>query len=113
VGAIFGPPGFASGLVVGGIIGAETGKPTELEPEPELLINELREAVPSGHSAIALFAEPAHVDAMLSALGESHQVAVVRRPLTAEQASALIASIAADPPASRGPTYKGNRASSV
>jgi uncharacterized membrane protein len=113
LGAIFGPPGFASGLVVGGSIGAEIGKPTELEPEPELLINELREAVPSGHSAIALLAEPAHVDAMLSALGESHQIAVVRRPLTAEQASALIASIAADPPASHGPTYKGDRASSV
>jgi uncharacterized membrane protein len=111
LGAIFGPPGFASGLVIGGIIGAETGKPTELEPEPELLINELREAVPSGHSAIALLAEPAHVDAMLSALNGSQQVDVVRRPLTAEQASALIASIAADPPASRGPTRGGSTSS--
>jgi len=102
--------------VLGGIIGAETGKPTELEPEPELLINELREAVPSGHSAIALLAEPAHVDAMLSALvalGESRQVDVVRRPLTAEQASALIASVAADPPASRGPIDKRGGASGV
>jgi uncharacterized membrane protein len=113
LGVIFGPPGFASGLVLGGIIGAETGKPTELEPEPQLLIDELRQAVPSGHSAIALLAEPGHVDAMLSALGESHQVAVVRRPLTAEQASALIASTVADPPASRGPTEKGDSASSA
>jgi uncharacterized membrane protein len=113
LGVIFGPPGFAAGLVLGGIIGAETGKPTELEPEPEALINELREAVPSGHSAIALLADPTHVDAMLAALGESDQAAVVRRPLSAEQASALIASIAADPPASRGPTRKGDSASSV
>jgi uncharacterized membrane protein len=113
VGVAFGPPGFAAGLVLGGIIGAETGKPTQVEQEPELLIKELREAVPSGHSAIALLAEPAHVDAMLSALDGSQQVAVVRRPLTAEQASALIASIAADPPASRGPTRKGEGASSV
>jgi uncharacterized membrane protein len=113
LGVIFGPPGFASGLVLGGIIGAETGKPTDLEPEPELLVDELREAVPRGHSAIALLAEPAHVDAMASALGESHQVAVVRRPLTPEQASALIASTVADPPASRGPTDKGDSASSV
>jgi uncharacterized membrane protein len=101
LGVVFGPPGFAAGLVLGGITGAETGKPTELEPEPELLVNELREAVPSGHSAIALLAEPAHVDAMLSALGESDHAAVVRRSLTAEQASALVASVAADPPASR------------
>jgi uncharacterized membrane protein len=113
LGAVFGPPGFAAGLVLGGIIGAETGQPTEVEPEPEPLIDELREAVPSGHSAIALLAEPEHVDAMLSALGESDQVAVVRRSLTSEQASALIASIAADPPASRGPTDKGDTASSA
>jgi hypothetical protein len=39
LGAIFGPPGFAAGFVLGGIIGAEAGKPTELEPEPELLID--------------------------------------------------------------------------
>jgi uncharacterized membrane protein len=108
VGAIFGPPGLASGFVLGGIVGAEAGKPTDLEPEPQILIDELRNAVPSGHSAIALLAEPTHVDAMLSALGESDQVVVVRRTLTAEQASSLIASIAGDPPASRGPTVKGD-----
>jgi uncharacterized membrane protein len=113
VGVIFGPPGLAAGLVLGGIIGAEAGKPTELEPEPKLLVDELRTAVPRGHSAIALLADPAHVDDMLSALGESGQVVVVRRTLTAEQASALIASIAADPPASRGPTVKGDSPSSV
>jgi uncharacterized membrane protein len=113
LGVIFGPPGLAAGLVLGGIIGAETGKPTELESEPGPLIDELREAVPSGHSAIALLAEPEHVDAMLSALGDSPQAAVVRRPLSAEQASALIASLAADPPASRGPSAKGDTASSV
>jgi uncharacterized membrane protein len=113
LGAVFGPPGFASGMVLGGLIGAEIGKPTEVEPEPEVLIDELREAVPSGHSAIALLAEPAHVDAMLSALGASDHAAVVRRSLTEEQASALIASLAADPPASRGPTREGPSASSA
>ncbi len=104
VGVIFGPPGLAAGLVTGGIIGAEAGSPTEVEAEPELLINELREAVPKDHSAIALLAEPAHVDDMLSALGDSSDATVVRRPLSAEQASALIAAVAADPPASPGPT---------
>jgi uncharacterized membrane protein len=113
VGVVFGPPGFAAGMVLGGIIGAEKGKPTEVEPEPESLVDELRAAVPSGHSAIALLADPEHVDAMLSALGDSHQVAVVRRSLTDEQASALIASIAADPPASSGPTREGDIASST
>jgi uncharacterized membrane protein len=113
VGTIFGPPGLAAGLVVGGIIGAESGKPTEVEPEPELLIDELRKAVPSGHSAIALLADPTHVDALLSALAESDYATVVRRTLTAEQASSLIASVAADPLASRGPTVQGDAASSV
>ncbi len=103
VGVIFGPPGFAAGMVLGGLIGAEVGKPTEVETEPELLINELRDAVPRSHSAIALLADPAHVDDMLSALGESSGGTVVRRPLSAEQASALIASVAADPAASPGP----------
>jgi uncharacterized membrane protein len=112
VGTIFGPPGLAAGLVLGGIVGAESGKPTEVEPEPKLLVDDLRQAVPAGHSAIALLADPAHVDAMLSALGESDQTTVVRRTLTAEQASSLIASIAADPPASRGPTMKGDSTSS-
>src|ERR1700728_704459 len=74
VGVVFGPPGFAAGMVLGGIIGAEKGKPTEVEAEPKSLVDELREAVPSGHSAIALLADPEHVDAMLSALGDSHQV---------------------------------------
>lgn len=113
VGAIFGPPGLAAGLVLGGITGAEAGKPTEVEPEPELLIDELRQAVPGGHSAIALLADPAHVDDLLSALGESDQIFVVRRALSAEQASSLIASVATDPPASRGPTVKGDSAPSV
>jgi uncharacterized membrane protein len=101
LGAVFGPPGWAAGFVLGGLIGAETGKPTDVESEPELLIDELRAAVPSGHSAIALLAEPAHVDAMLSALGDSNHAVVVRRPLTAEQASALVASVAEDPLAQR------------
>ena len=104
LGAVFGPPGWAAGLVLGTTIGAETGKPTEVEPEPERLVDELRNAVPSGHSAIALLADPSDVDAMLSALSESDHGDVVRRSLTAEQASALIASLAADPPASRGST---------
>jgi uncharacterized membrane protein len=107
LGVVFGPPGWAAGLVLGGIIGAETGTPTEVEPEPEPLIDELRKAVPSGHSAIALLADPAGVDDMLSALGDSDKVVVVRRSLTAEQTSALIASLTADPPASRGPIGKG------
>jgi uncharacterized membrane protein len=113
VGAIFGPPGIAAGLVLGGIIGAEEGKPSEVEPEPKALIDELRKAVPGGDSAIALLADPTHVDALLSALGESDQGTVVRRTLTADQASALIASIAADPPASDGPTTAGDNAAGV
>jgi uncharacterized membrane protein len=111
LGVIFGPPGLAAGFVFGGIIGAETGKPTEREPEPRVLIDELRKAVPAGHSAIALLADPVHVDALLAALDESDQAVVVRRTLTAEQASELIASVAADPSASHWPTAQGDSAS--
>lgn len=101
VGLLFGPPGLAAGLVLGGVIGAEVGKPTEVELEPEPLVEELREAVPKGDSAVVLLAEPAHVDAMLATLPERHGD-VIRHLLTEAQTSALIASLSAAPPASSG-----------
>jgi uncharacterized membrane protein len=113
VGVFFGPPGLAGGFVLGGIIGAEAGEPTELEPEPKLLIDELRSAVPRDHSAIALLADPTHVDALLSAVAPSDHAVVVRHSLTAEQASELTAAVATDPTASTGPTTEGESASSV
>lgn len=105
IGAAGGPPGWAVGFALGGIIGGDLGRPTETEVEPEPLVEELRGAVPRGHSAIALLAAPEHVDAMLAAL-EALNVkgaSVLRRALTAEQAAAILASVSESPPASPRP----------
>ena len=108
VGGIFGPFfGAAPGLVLGLTIGAVAKKPTEVEPAPEPLTDELREAVPGGYSAIVLLAAPAHVDAMLSVLGESDGE-VLRRSLTVEQASALLQSVSEFALASSGPSEQGD-----
>jgi uncharacterized membrane protein len=98
VGALLGPAGFAVGLVVGGVIGSKVGAPSDTEPEPEVLADQLRAAVPPSSSAIVLIAAAPDVDAMLSALGEGAQ-GVTRQTLTADQAARLEASLSAAPPA--------------
>ncbi|HEY1775655.1 MAG TPA: DUF1269 domain-containing protein [Solirubrobacteraceae bacterium] len=102
VGAVLGPPGWAAGFALGGIIGGDVGRPTETEPEPEPLVEDLRAAVPRGHSAIALLAAPEHVDAMLASLPEKHDPKL-RRTLSVEQAAAILASLSSTPAASSGP----------
>jgi uncharacterized membrane protein len=109
VGAIFGPPGFAAGLVLGGTAGAEGGRPTKVEAVPKPLVDALRSSVPEGASAIGLLAAPMHVDAMLSALGDTDGAAF-RGTLTAEQASALRAMVNGAPMASAGPREEGQDA---
>ena len=106
IGAVFGPPGWAVGLALGGTIGAEVARPTETEIAPEGLVEELRGAVPHGHSAIALLAAPEHVDAMLAALHEKHE-SVLRRTLTVAQAAAMVAAVSSAPKASSGPSEAG------
>ena len=88
------------------------GRPTETETEPEGLVEELRDAVPRGHSAIALLAAPEHVDAMLAALDEKHE-SVLRRTLTVGQAAAILASVSTAPHASSGPSRAGEAAPSA
>lgn len=102
IGAVLGPPGWAVGFALGGIIGGDVGRPTETEVAPEVLVAELRDAVPRGQSAIALLAAPEHVDAMLAALHEKHE-SVLRRTLTVAQAAAILASVSEAPQASSGP----------
>jgi len=99
VGVLIGPPGIALGLLIGAGIGAHVGTPTDTEAEPEVLAEQLREAVPSSSSAIVLVADTADVDAMVAALGDGVQE-LTRRELTAEQQTALEASLATAPPAS-------------
>jgi uncharacterized membrane protein len=99
VGVLIGPPGIALGLLIGGGIGAHVGTPTDAEPEPEKLAEQLRNALPTSSSAIVLVADTADVDEMVAALGDG-VAELTRRELTAEQQGALEASLATAPPAS-------------
>ena len=108
VGAVFGlgPPGAAFGFVFGGTVGAVVGSPTEVESEPETLVDKLRAAVPKGGSAVVLVAAPQHVDALLAELAGTDGE-VTRRPLSAEQTAALENELKGAPIASSGPSPKG------
>ena len=96
-GALFGPPGFAAGMVGGGLAGSVA----EESSGPQLrsaFFDEVRNDVPEGSSAVILLAAPEHVDAMVAAL-DGHGGRLVRRRLTAEAAAALEAAVADSPPA--------------
>jgi uncharacterized membrane protein len=109
VGALLGPPGFAAGLVVGAVLGSQAGKPSESDSEPQLLVDQLRAAVPRSGSAIVLIAAPGDVDDMLAAIGDTDGE-VTRQALTADQVAAIQASLSATPTASRGPSWRGEQA---
>jgi Protein of unknown function (DUF1269) len=98
LGVLAGPAGIAVGVVLGGTIGADTGRADETEAEPGELADKLRAAIPPLSSAIVLIAEVTDVDDMLAALGENAED-VLRRTLTADDEAALQASISASPPA--------------
>ncbi|MGA2015187.1 MAG: DUF1269 domain-containing protein [Solirubrobacteraceae bacterium] len=86
VGAIFGLPGFGSGVTHRAI--ATAGPDTPAQIEQESLLDALRSSVPMGASALVLLAAADRVDALLSARGEAGG-AVFRRTLTAKQVTAL------------------------
>jgi uncharacterized membrane protein len=109
VGALLGPPGFAAGMVVGAILGSQAGEPTEADPEPRLLVDQLRAAVPRSGSAIVLIAAPRDVDDMLAAIGDT-EAEVTRQALTADQVAALQATLNTTPAASPGPSRQGEQA---
>jgi uncharacterized membrane protein len=108
IGVLGGPPGLAVGIALGLVIGSQVGKPSEGDPEPHALAEQLRTDLPSG-SGIVLIAAADDVDEMLTALGDSGGD-VIREALTADQTAALEASLSATPPASRGPSTKGEEA---
>ena len=107
LGMALGPPAFAAGIVTGGAVGAEFASPDEVEAEPGALVEDLRAVVPKGSSAIVLIAEPAHVDDMLAALGETDGDAI-RRALSDSELSAIEGSLRDTPPASPGPRLEGD-----
>lgn len=109
LGILGGPPGIAVGIVLGGIIGSQLRRPSEIESEPQPLADQLRAAVPLAGSAIVMIAEPHEVDDMVAAIGGSGGE-LIRRTLTADEVAALQASLSATPPASPGPSQLGEQA---
>jgi uncharacterized membrane protein len=102
VGVLLGPPGIAVGLVLGGVVGSQVGDPTETDPEPGALVEQLRSAVSPSSSAIVLIARAQDVDEMLTAIGDRAQ-STTRQTLTPDQAAVLEASLSGTPPASPRP----------
>jgi uncharacterized membrane protein len=102
VGAVVaGPPGFAAGLVAGGLIGSRD----EEVSGPKLrsaLFDEVRKEVPEKSSAVILMAVPAEVDAMVAAFG-GYDGRLVRHNLPPEVADALRAAVADSPAAAPPP----------
>ncbi|HWF74387.1 MAG TPA: DUF1269 domain-containing protein [Solirubrobacteraceae bacterium] len=109
VGLLGGPPGLAVGMVVGAIVGSQLRAPTQTEPEPRALVDQLRAALPRPSSAIVMIAPAQDVEEMLSALGDSGGE-VIRQSLTPEQAAALAASLEDAPAESSGPSTQGEQA---
>jgi hypothetical protein len=100
-----GPAGLAPGIVLGAAVGGSLGHADEVEPEPERLAAELREAVPVGHSAIVLLAAPDHVDAMLALIGDGADP--TRRLLSDEELKEIELDVASTPLAHGGPQADG------
>ena len=95
VGTLFGPPGFAFGLVAG----ASAGGLSEAEQAPHLhdtFLDEIRSEVPQKSSALLLLAAPEHVDAMVAAL-DGHGGRLIRHHLAPEAALALEDAVAGHP----------------
>jgi uncharacterized membrane protein len=95
VGALFGPPGFAAGLVGGGLAGS-VGEERAGPHVRSALFDKLRSEIPEGSSAVIMLAAADHVDAMVGAL-DGQGGRLVRHQLTPEAADALQAAVADSP----------------
>jgi uncharacterized membrane protein len=96
-------------MTVGALVGSQLGEPSETDPEPQLLVDQLRTAVPRSGSAIVVIASAHDVDEMLTAIGDSGGQ-VIRQTLTTDQSAALQASLSETPAAARRPSRAGEQA---
>jgi uncharacterized membrane protein len=109
IGALLGPPGFAAGMVTGATLGSQFGEPSEVDPEPQLLVDQLRSAVPRSGSGIVVIADAQTVDELLAAVDDSGDQ-VTRKSLGPDELAALQASLSSEPAASPGPSTRGEQA---
>jgi NADH:ubiquinone reductase (H+-translocating) len=96
IGVLLGPPGLAVGLTIGAFIGSQSGSPSDVETEPEPLLAQLREAVEAPSSAIVAIARATDIDDMVAAVA-TDAASLVRRALTDQEESTLVASLASAP----------------
>jgi uncharacterized membrane protein len=94
VGALFGPPGFAAGLVVGGTAGG-LDEAAHVPHLHDAFLDEVRAEVPMKSSAILLLASPEHVDSMVGAFEGRGRL--VQHHLTPQAAQALQDAVAGRP----------------
>jgi uncharacterized membrane protein len=92
LGVLGGPPGIAVGLTLGAILGSQLGHATETEPEPQVLADRLRAAVPRTSSAVVMIGSPSDIDDMLAAFAECGGEEL-RSKLTADQGAVLQAAL--------------------
>jgi uncharacterized membrane protein len=109
IGVLGGPPGLVLGMTIGGGIGSQIGKPSEVDPEPQALADQLRAAVPRSSSAMVVVAHAQDVDAFLAAVDDTG-AHVTRRTLSSEEIAALQRSLRDAPEASAGPSAEGEQA---
>jgi uncharacterized membrane protein len=86
-GLLFGPTGFAVGLV-GGAAAGSAGDARPAHHLHDALIDEVRAEVPEKSSAVVLLASPEHADAMIAAF-EGHRGRLIRHRLSPQGAHAL------------------------
>jgi uncharacterized membrane protein len=109
IGVLGGPLGVVLGMTLGGVIGSQIGKPSEVDPEPALLADQLSAAVPRGSSAMVVIADAQDVDALLVAVNDP-RAHVTRKTLSSDEVAALQASLRDAPEASAGPFTEGEEA---
>jgi uncharacterized membrane protein len=114
IGFLLTPAGFAVGNVLGAVVGSQEsqeGEPSEKDPEPTLLVDKLRTALPAPGSGVVLIADARAVDEMLSAF-ELGDARVTRRTLSRDELAVLDVALSETPAAVQASTLPEENARS-